>query len=311
MKSPKKIDLSIIILNYKSGQYLASCLKSIYASKLGKYTIEIIIVDNNSPDDSIKLAQKIKPIFTTHYLLLKTNKGFAHGNNRGVEKIDKTSQNVLFLNPDTIVKKNTFYKCLNFLNKQNECDAMTCKINLVKTGKLQPECHRGFPYPWRSFCYFTNLYKLVPKSSFLNGYFQGNLNLNKIHKIEACVGAFFLIRRPIGEKLKWWNEKYLFYGEDLQFCYDLRSNGYNLFFYPYTSIDHYQGVSSGLKSQTKNISTASRNTKIMVAKASTNAMKIFYQENLLKNYPWLTKQLVMLGIKILESYRVSKAKYSN
>jgi len=311
MKSPKIIDLSVIILNYKSGEYLAKCLKSIYASKLGKYKIEIIVVDNNSPDNSIALAQKHKSILNTYYLLLNTNKGFAYGNNRGVEKIDKSSKNVLFLNPDTIVRKDTFYKCLNFLDKYPESSAMTCKINLVKTGKLQPECHRGFPYPWRSFCYFTGLYKLAPRSAFLNGYFQGNLNLNKIHTIEACVGAFFLIRRKIGEKIKWWNEKYLFYGEDLQFCYDLRSNNYRLFYYPFTSIDHYQGVSSGLKAQTKNITTASRATKIIVAKASTNAMRIFYKENLLKNYPWFTRQLVMMGIKILEIYRVSKAKYLN
>lgn len=311
MKSQNVIDLSIIILNYKSGEYLSKCLKSIYASKLGKYNIEIVIVDNNSPDNSIALAKKVEPLLVTNYLLLDTNKGFAYGNNRGVEKISKNSQNVLFLNPDTIVRKHTFYKCLNFLSKHPQSAAMTCKINLVKTGKLQPECHRGFPYPWRSFCYFTGLYKLAPKSAFLNGYFQGNLNLNKIHPIEACVGAFFLIRRPIGDKLKWWNEKYLFYGEDLQFCYDLQSNHYNLYFYPYTSIDHYQGVSSGLKSQTKNITTASRTTKIMVARASTNAMRIFYKENLLKNYNFITKTLVMLGINILEIYRVTKAKYSN
>lgn len=311
MKLQKKIDLSVIILNYKSGNYLANCIKSIYKSKLKQFKIEIIIVDNNSPDNSIELAKKIKPKFITKYLLLKTNKGFAYGNNRGVEIIDKNSKNVLFLNPDTIVKKETFYKCLNFIEKYPESSAMTCKIKLVKTGKLQPECHRGFPYPWRSFCYFTGLYKLAPRSAFLNGYFQGNLNLSKIHQIEACVGAFFLIRRKVGEKIKWWNEKYLFYGEDLDFCYQLYQNNYKLFYYPFTSIDHYQGVSSGFKSQTKKISTASRSTKIMVARASTNAMKIFYKENLLKNYPYLTKQLVMLGINILEIYRVSKAKYSN
>lgn len=311
MKSLKKINLSIIILNYKSGEYLANCLKSIYASKLGKYQIEIIVVDNNSPDDSIALAQKLKPLLITNYCLLDTNQGFAYGNNRGVEKINKTSQNVLFLNPDTIVKKHTIYKCLKFLEKYPQAAAMTCKINLVKNGTMQPECHRGFPYPWRSFCYFTNLYKVFPKSSFFNGYFQGHLNLEKIHPIEACVGAFFLIRKNIGDEIRWWNEKYLFYGEDLQFCYDLRLKHYNLYFYPHTSIDHYQGISSGLKTQTQKISTASKETKIMVARASTNAMRIFYMENLLKNYNFITKFFVLIGIKILEIYRVSKAKYSN
>ncbi|HRS23207.1 MAG TPA: hypothetical protein P5562_03570, partial [Candidatus Woesebacteria bacterium] len=78
---------------------------------------------------------------------------------------------------------------------------------------------------------------------------------------------------------------------------------------PYTSINHYQGISSGLKSQTKQLTTADRTTKIRTAKASTEAMRIFYQENLLKNYNFLIKYLVLLGINILEIYRVFKAKH--
>ncbi len=303
------MDLSIIILNYKSSDYLAKCLKSIYASKLGKYKVEIIVVDNHSPDNSIKLAQSLKPLLITNYYLLNTNNGFAYGNNIGVKHADKNSRYLLFLNPDTTVKPDTFYHCLQFMDQHHEAAAMTVKINLAKTGKIQPECHRGFPYPWRSFCYFTGLYKLAPHSAFFNGYFQGNLDLNTIHPIEACVGAFLLVRKTVGDQLKWWNEKYRFYGEDLDFCFKLKISNFKLYYYPYTSINHYQGISSGLKSQTKQLTTADRTTKIRTAKASTEAMRIFYQENLLKNYNFLIKYLVLLGINILEIYRVFKAKH--
>jgi GT2 family glycosyltransferase len=303
------LKLSVIILNYNSGNYLAQCLQSIYQSKINNFDLEIIIVDNNSTDTSIATTQKEKGKIETKYLLLKTNKGFAHGNNQGVNQIDTKSTHVLFLNPDTTVAQNTFQEMMDFFVSHPQADAATCKVILVKTGQIQPECHRGFPYPWRSFCYFTNLYKLAPKSSFLNGYFLGHLDLNKTHPVECCVGAFIMMKKKVGQKINWWNEKYFFYGEDLDMCYKLKENNFNLYYYPHCHINHYQGVSSGIIKHSQKITQASRQTKITVAQASTNAMKIFYQENLLKNYSPLLKKLVLIGIDILEKYRLFKAKY--
>jgi GT2 family glycosyltransferase len=301
--------LSVIILNYKSGSYLAKCLKSIYQSQIKNFDLEIIIVDNHSPDDSIILAQKQKSNIKTKYILLKTNQGFAHGNNQGVKQINASSTHILFLNPDTTVEKNTFQKMMDFFDKNPQVDAATCKIILVKTGQIQPECHRGFPYPWRTFCYFTNLYKLAPKSAFFNGYFLGQLDLEQTHPIECCVGAFIMMKKEVGQAINWWNEKYFFYGEDLDMCYKLKENNFNLYYYPHCTINHYQGISSGIIKHSQKITQASKQTKITVAKASTNAMRIFYQENLLKNYNIFTKYLILFGIKILEIYRITKARY--
>jgi len=304
----KNTDLSIIILNYNSGDYLQKCLESISQSELDNYQIETIIVDNSSTDQSISLSQEIKTP-NTKYLILDTNNGFAAGNNQGLKISDPKSKYVLFLNPDTLVEKNTFKTMINFFETTPDVDAATCYIELVKTGQMQPECHRGFTTPWRSFCYFTGLYKLAPKSAFLNGYFLGNFDLTKIHPIEACVGAFLMVKRTVGEKIGWWNEKYFFYGEDLDFCYQLRQKKFKLYFNPNCKIKHFQGISSGIKKQTQGITQASRETKIRVAQASTNAMRVFYQENLFKDYPLPIRKLVLFGIKLLELKRVFKAKY--
>lgn len=302
------MDLSIIILNYNSSEYLKKCLESIKKSDIDNYQYEIIVVDNNSTDDSINLSKTIK-IPNTRYLLLNTNKGFAHGNNQGLTVSNPKSKYVLFLNPDTIVSKDTLKKMINFFDQNKQVDAATCRIDLVLTKKMQPECHRGFPTPWRSFCYFSNLIKLFPKSKLFSGYFLGHLDLTVPHPIEACVGAFLMVKREVGQAIKWWNEKYFFYGEDLDFCYQLKQHKYHLYFYPGTKIFHFQGVSSGIINQSKHLSAASRQTKIMVAKASTQAMRIFYQQNLFKNYNFLTRFLVMQGINLLEMKRIIKAKY--
>ena len=303
--------LSIIILNYNTGNYLKQCLQSLYRSQLKDYQVEIIVVDNMSKDNSIALAQKITPILNTKYLILNTNLGFAHGNNQGIKIINPSAKYVLFLNPDTTVEKDTIYKIIDLFEKNTDVDAATCFITLATTGKMQPECHRGFPSAQNAFWHFfgLGLPKLFPKSKSLNGYFASYLDMTKTHQIDACVGAFLMVKKKVGEAIGWWNEKYFFYGEDIDFCYRLKQKGYKLFFYPHCKITHYQGVSSGLISKSKHLSRASRTTKIKIAKASTNAMKIFYKDYLLEKYPPFFRPLIISGIDLLQLYRVFKAKY--
>lgn len=303
-----KPNLSIVILNYNSRDYLQKCLKSISLSDLGLYQIETIVVDNCSTDNSIKLAKKIN-LLNTKYLILDTNKGFASGNNQAIKLLHKKSKYVLFLNPDTYVESNTLKTMIDFFETNHKVDASTCLVNLALTNQMQPECHRGFPTPWRSFCYFSGISKLFPNSKIFNSYFLGHLDKTKIHPIEACVGAFLMVKKTVGQTIGWWNEKYFFYGEDLDFCYQLHQKGFSLYFNPFCKITHFQGISSGIVNHSRQLSQANRQTKITVAKASTDAMKIFYQKNLFKNYNFITKSFVMLGINLLKIKRVFKAKY--
>lgn len=318
IKSPKnKPDISIIVLNYNAKDYLTNCLHSFIKSNLNKYQAELIVVDNSSTDDSFAAAQKIKstnPHLTLKFIKLSQNIGFSAGNNRGVAQSSPTSRYVLFVNPDTVIEPSTLAGMIGYLDKHSEISAATCYVNLVKTGQLQPECHRGFPTPLNSFWHFFGfgLPKLFPRSQFFNGYFMGHLNYTKPQLIDCCVGAFFMIRRQIGDQLSWWNEKYFMYGEDLDFCYRLRQQHFQLYFVPFWKIDHYQGVSSGLtlSSTSKTTSsTATRLTRIRSALATTASMRIFYQDNLIKKYSPFWQWFVWRGIGLLEYYRLFKAKY--
>ncbi len=305
--------LSVIILNYKSGAFLSDCVQSIYQSKL-TYPVEIIVADNNSPDSSFIDAQALNlshPKISIKFVDLKSNKGFSFGNNRALEHSNPHSKYVLFLNPDTTVFPDTLQKMIDFFEENPKVDASTCHITLALTGQLQPESHRGFPTPNNTFWHFFGfgIPKLFPKSKFFNGYFQGHLDYSQVQAIEATVGAFIMLKRQVGEAVSWWNEKYFMYGEDLDLSYKLYQQGYKLFFYPHAKIVHYQGISSGIKTHTQNITQATRETKIRSAKASTQAMRIFYQENLMAKYPKLLHPLIDSGINLLEFYRVLKAKY--
>lgn len=310
-KLPKnKTILSVVVLNYNAGQYLPDCLKSIYNSDL-QHSLEVIVVDNASTDNSIELAKLVKnsnQLVNTKFLVLDTNLGFAAGNNRGISLVSPSSEYILFLNPDTVVNPDTIEGMINYFTNHPRIDAATCNIIFAQTGLTQPECHRGFPNPWNTFCHFFLPFmpKLFPHSKFFNGYYLGHLDYTKVQKIDCCVGAFFMLKKSVGQAVGWWNEKYFFYGEDIDFCYQLRQHKFSLYFIPNYQITHYQGISSGIK---KAKSAASRQTKVRSAIASTNAMRIFYQENLIKNYPKPFHPFIYIGINLLKTYRVFRAKY--
>ena len=292
--------LSVITLNYNAGAYLQKLFDSIVNSRL-RSTIEVVLVDNASSDNSFEKIKSLKyhhPKILFKYLQTGVNCGFAAGNNRGVSISDPQSKYVLFLNPDTTVEPNTLQGMIDYLEAHPQIDTATCDVILVVTGKTQLESHRDFPTPLNAFLHFSGI------SS--SQYFMQSLDYSKLQKINACVGAFYLLKREVGQKVGWWNEKYFMYGEDLDFCCKVKKAGYSLYFVPDYKIFHYQGISSGIK---KTVSAASRETKARSARATTNAMRIFYKENLIHEYPPIFHPIIYAGINLLQLYRVFKAKY--
>ena len=298
----KKPDLSIIILNYNTKDFLEDCLSSIRKAKTDRFRFEIIVVDNASTDGSPQMVKKQFP--KIKLVANKKNLGFAAGNNLGVKKAK--GRYLLFLNPDTIVRPNTFEEMIKFMDNHPDAGAATCKIELPN-GKLDEACHRGFPTPWNAFCHFSGLEKLFPKSKIFASYTLGWNDLNKTHQIDAGVGAFLMVRREVGDEVGWWDEDYFWYGEDLDFCYRIKEKGWKIYYVPKVKIIHYKGVSSGIRKESKKISTASRETKIRSAKMSTEVMRIFYQKHCQDKYPKIINWLVFQGINFLEKLRVLKA----
>ena len=99
------LDLSIIIVSYNSRFFLELCLSSI-KSATKNIDSEIIVVDNNSEDDSINMIESLFP----EVLLIanKINLGFSSANNLGVKKA--RGKYICFLNPDTVVPEHLFSK---------------------------------------------------------------------------------------------------------------------------------------------------------------------------------------------------------
>lgn len=304
MKNP---DLSIIVLSFNTQDLLKNCLESLKKGS-ERLTTEVIVVDNASKDKSVEVALKIakktkSPEFEIKVIKNKENLGFAKGNNIGLKHAK--GKYILFLNSDTQVFPKALKKAVSILEKNSKIGALTAKT-LLPNQKMDPDCHRGFPTPWASLSYFLGLEKLFPKSKLFGQYHKFYLDLNKDHEIDAGAGAFMLVPKKVLEKVGSWDESYFFYGEDLDLYYRIKQAGYKVFFFATPLLIHYKGASSGLRKESKKIARNPKENRIKVAKASIQAMEIFYKKFYSHIYPkWLTS-LVLIAIKIKGFFRVLK-----
>jgi GT2 family glycosyltransferase len=282
-----------------------------YAKEVEEGIFEIILADNQSTDGSLeafntyKKKSRIKTLFIVDN---GGNIGFAAGNNKGLPLAK--GRYVLFLNPDTIVYERTLSYLIDFLDAHPDAGACSCKV-ITARGTIDEASHRGFPTPWNAFTHFSGLEKLFPRSRLFAGYTRGWEDMEKVHTIPAIVGAFMMVRREVGEKIGWWDEEYFFYGEDLQFCYNIWKAGYKIYYVPQVSILHYGGVSSGIKKHTAQITTANIETKKRVQNHRFEAMRIFFRKNYSKKYPSFVRWVVHKGIDQLHKRQMSKLQVDN
>ncbi len=310
MASHENPELSIIILNYNVKELLLNCLESIFKNKGESDKWQVIVVDNDSSDGSV---EALRSYLTSHgpersrmggkleLVENKENLGFAGGNNLGVKKAKAPV--ILFLNPDTVIVGHAIQKTLEVLLSNPDYGAITCKVELPD-GRMDYSCHRGFPTPWNSLTYFTGMAKRFSNYPLFAGYTASYLDVSAPHEVDCISGTFLMVRKIAGEQIGFWDKDYFFNGEDIEFCYRLRSAGWKIYYYPEVKIIHYKGSSSGLW-QT-GVMKVEKSTKLTAATHAASAMRIFYKKNYYKQYPPLLRDFVLWGIKLLEHYRKFK-----
>lgn len=292
-------DLTVIIVNYNSAAFLQQCLSSLCQQQ--NVALQIIVVDNNSTDNSTKLVESKFP--QVQLIKRHTSIGFSAANNAGVALAK--ADHLLFLNPDTqFTHPHTLRRCLDKYNQTFNIGILTPKIELALTHTIDQTCHRGFPTPWASLTYFTGLAKLFPHSSLFGQYYLTYLDYRTEHDIDSAGGMFMLISRRLGDQVGWWDEDYPLYGEDIDLCYRVKQAGFRIVYWPQETVLHYKGVSTGMSKQSQKVSTASPSTTKQVKIWSTIAMEIFYRKHLSHRYPFFINWLVYAGIKLLKFKRV-------
>lgn len=274
--------LTVSIVNFNSGNFLVNCLASIDAVS-GEAKLDVYVADNASKDDSLEKAKKKFPQF--NYIRNQRNLGFSKAHNIILKKLQ--TEFVLILNPDCKIVPETITYMLKFMNKNKDVGAASCKLE-KEDGSIDWASHRSFPSPWISFQYYIlkndNLYHLK------------NKNMDKTHEVDSIVGAFFLTRKSVLEKVGLFDEQYFMYGEDLDLCFRIKKAGLKVMYVPEVRAIHYKGISSGLKKHSQQQSGADLETKKRAINAFYHAMLVFYKKFYQQKYPFFINWPVYLGI---------------
>lgn len=273
------VDVSIIVLNYNTCRLTMDCLRSVYDSETN-FVYEIILIDNNSRDDSV---EKISREFPGVMLIANSeNVGYARGNNQGMEVA--SGRYVLLLNSDTVVLKDTLQTMISFMDGRPDLGASGCKV-ILPDGSLDKACKRGFPTPSASFYYAFGFSKLFPDRPRFNGYQLGYLDPDQDYPVDCLVGAFMLLRRETIEQVGGLDEDFFMYGEDLDWCFRIKEAGWGIYYYPKTSIIHLKGGSA-------------RRRPLKIVYEFHRAMILFHRKHYSKRYNSMINGAVYTGVGV-------------
>jgi len=230
------MQLSVIILNYNVRYFLELCVLSVQKA-LENIDAEIIVIDNNSQDDSCAMMRQRFP--NVKLIENAANFGFPKGNNIGVNHA--TGEYICILNPDTVVAEDTFSKVLAFAKNQNDLGIIGCKL-IDGTGNFLPESKRGVPTPFVAFTKIVGLYKIIPKT--FGKYYAQHLSENETGKVDILVGAFMLMKRELYNEIGGFDENCFMYSDDIDLSYMALKKGKLNFYFHETSVVHYKGEST-------------------------------------------------------------------
>ena len=224
------MQLSVIILNYNVRFFLEQCVLSVQKALEG-IDGEIIIVDNNSSDDSCAMMKQLFPAIKL--IENKENLGFPKGNNMGVAHAK--GDYVCILNPDTVVAEDTFSKILQSENWQPNTGIIGCKL-IDGNGNFLPESKRGVPTPWVAFTKIFGLYKMFPKLELFNQYYAQHLSENSSGKVDILVGAFMMMKRDLYNEIGGFDENCFMYSDDIDLSYSVIKKGKHNYYFAETSV---------------------------------------------------------------------------
>lgn len=219
------IELSIIIINYKTTNLTIQLLKGIYNGK-----VEVIVLDNSS-EDSCKNAV-IKKYPQIKFIQNNINNGFSGGNNQMINYA--LGENILLLNSDIKVKPSSITNIIRALKKYGNRSIYSGKL-FFPNGKPQDSCFR-LPTAWGAFKqYFLN----SPES-----YFMYSPSGGKYIRVEGAIMACFLIPRRVINEIGALEEKTFMYFEDVEYCRRAKINNIPVFYVTDSEYIHYHGQSS-------------------------------------------------------------------
>lgn len=244
----------IVLVNYCNAGITVDCINSLKIA--GVKSKQIIVVDNNSPDDSIQILEKVEGI-----VLIKSqyNGGFSYGNNLGIiYALEHDCSSVILLNNDTVVDDKFFEKIFD------------CEDGIVAVPKI-------YFYSNPSILWYAG-----GKIDYLRGrqvHFgegkEDSLDYSYRKQVDYASGCCMMLPRSVIDKVGLLDEQYFMYWEDMDYSLRLRNAGIIIQYLPDAKIWHKVGMSGGSQSKMA-IYYSNRNRFYILKQYHFGLIAIFY-----------------------------------
>lgn len=223
-----KPEVSIIIVSYNVRQLLFTCIDTLYRFN-GKVNFEVIVIDNDSKDDSCEM---IKTFFPQVKLIANNfNGGFSGANNQGMKLAE--GDFIFLLNPDTEFLDNSLEKLLSFAKSHREYVLLAPRL-LNSDHSLQISV-------WKDQRYTDLVLETFYLHKFFQPVFYSPSEFEQSFEVKTISGAAMFFRRDLMEKIGGLDENY-FWMEDIDFSLRAQSQG-KVFYYREAVIVHHSGQS--------------------------------------------------------------------
>lgn len=231
------VALSVVIVNWNTKDNLRSCLHSVLSET--HHSLEIIVVDNHSSDDSVAMVRSEFP--AVRVLENRSNAGFPIANNQAF--VLARGRFVLMLNPDTVVLNRALDQMVSYLEENSHVGAVGCKL-LNSDGSVQYMCARSFPTPATVFFDLLGLSKAFPRSRIFGRTWLSFWDHDSSGAVPALSGACLLVRRPLLMDVGMLATDIFMYMEDYELCYRLWRAGTEVHYLHTAQVTHHVARSS-------------------------------------------------------------------
>tara|TARA_R110001632_G_scaffold43376_6_gene110162 strand:+ start:168862 stop:169842 length:981 start_codon:yes stop_codon:yes gene_type:complete len=273
ISSTNKIDISIIIVNYKSWKHLRNCLNSLKNLNDLSFAYETIVVDNYSYDGNFE--KFTKEFSSVQFVLNSGNNGFANGCNFGASKA--RGDYFLFLNPDTLINGKALEEILSFAKLNRNVGVTSC-LQKKKTGGYE-KSNRIFPNLLTLFGLTRAIYKLfskkLPESN------------NQVLYTDWVSGSLVFISKEWFAQINGWNEDYWMYYEDMDLSKKVQKSNGKVAVLKSVEIIHNHGGASRL-----NIKTSA------ITKTEVQISKHIYIQNHFKGVERILSHLILFKVNV-------------
>jgi GT2 family glycosyltransferase len=237
------LDVSVIIVNYNTIKYLVNAIDSVF-EKTRDIEFEIIVVDNNSSDNSKQIIQK-KYDNNVTYLSLPENLGFGRANNAAAEIAQ--GRNLFLLNPDTLLMNNAIKILSDYLDGNEQ--VAVCGGNLFDE-EYAPACSFGRMFLPSIINELSQLAAGFPEKIIYGKNRIFNYT-NKALEVAFIIGADMMIKKETFLNLGGFDKDFFMYHEEIELAYRIHKSKYKIMNIPDAHIVHLEGKSISSNTEKK------------------------------------------------------------